>query len=223
MKKIQFLILIFITSFCYSQTEINYKKLKRKSNVRFEKTVTENILKLESSDLSYFISLIKKDFDLKPFNKVFIEKAKIANYGFDISILINLLIEQNTEKRILEDILNSKKAVWDKGNWSQKIWKLILEQKLDIKTENEIYKINQFGEKEYDIANFLKQKIELNEIGLNPMLQIDNQIVSYENNELEKTLREIIISNIDVMTKDKSVNLFGKKGIDGVIQITTKK
>lgn len=84
------------------------------------------------------------------------------------------------------------------------------------------YTINEKGEKKYNLKLFIEKKIKQNEIGEKPLLQVNNSITSYSENTLLETLEKLNIKEIEIIPKQKSVSLFGKRGIDGVIQVLTR-
>jgi hypothetical protein len=144
-----------------------------------------------------------------------------AEWPNEMYFLTNIIIEQKTEKTIIENILNTKRNIWDKGEWSEKFWKLIRENNFSI-SENSNYSVNEKGEKEYNLKRFLEGKIKDNEIGQNPILQLNYSITNYSENQLLETLEKLNIKDIQIIPKDKSVGLFGKRGIDGMIKVLTK-
>ena len=215
-------IFLLLPFFCFCQ-EDNYKKLNKLPKAEFEKSVADSIVKLESGDLWNFLKVLQDDYkkDLKPFNESFIKKMEATKLPMDMHFLLGILIEQKTEKSIIENILNSKKEVWDNGQWSEKFWKIIREHKLNIK-EDSNYTINEKGQKIYNIKSFLEEKIKNGEIGPNPILYLDYTIADYEPNQLLETLEKLNIKDIQIIPKDKSVGLFGKRGIDGMIKVLRK-
>lgn len=219
MRILFFLLLPF---FCFSQ-EDNYKKLNKLSKVDFERSVADSIIKLESGNLWNFLKVLKDDYkkDLKPFNKNFISKMEATKWTMDMHLLLSLLIEQKTEKSIIENILNSKKEVWDKGQWSEKFWKIIREHKLNIK-EDSNYSINEKGQKTYKIKSFLEEKIKNREIGSIPLIYLDNMIVVYEPNQLIETLEKMNIKDIQIISKEEALKIYGKHGADGVLKVLPK-
>jgi hypothetical protein len=84
------------------------------------------------------------------------------------------------------------------------------------------YTINEKGEKKYNLKLFIEEKIMQNEIGENPLLEVDYQITNYSENTLLETLEKLEIKDIQIIPKQKSVSLFGKRGVDGVIQVFTR-
>lgn len=212
-------IFLLLPFFCFSQ-EDNYKKLNKLPIAEFEKSVSDSIVKLESGNLWNFLKVLKDEYqkDLQPYNNNFINKMEATKLPMDIYFLLSFLIEQKTEKSIIENILNLKKAVWDNGQWSEKFWKIIKENKLNIK-EDFNYSISDKGQKTFNIKSFLEEKIKNGEIGQNPLLYLDYKIANYESNQLFETLEKINIKDIQIITKEESIKLYGKRGEDGMIKV----
>lgn len=84
------------------------------------------------------------------------------------------------------------------------------------------YTINEKGEKKYNLKLFIEEKIKQNEIGENPLLEVDYQITNYSENTLLETLEKLNIKDIQIIPKQKSVSLFGKRGVDGMVKVLTK-
>ena len=155
------------------------------------------------------------------FISTFIKRFEIAESSIEMIFLLEILIDQKTEKSLIEKSLNDKKEIWDKGEWAEKFWKII--RKNDFKIiESNHYTINEKGEKKYNLKLFIEEKIIQNEIGKNPLLQVNNSITKYSENTLLETLEKLEINDIQIIPKQKSVPLFGKKGADGVIQVFTR-
>ena len=218
MKTILFLLFPLIT---FSQNE-EYEKLKKLPKIEFEKAFNDSIEKLKSNDLWNFIYGAKENkIDIIEFNHTFIKRLENADWLNEIAFLTEILIEQLTEKKIIEYLLNKKKEIWDKGEWSEKFWKIIRKNNYDI-TENTNYTINEKGEKTYNLKLFFQEKTRVDEIGQNPLLSLNHKIVDYPENKLLETLEKFIIKDIQIIPKVQSVGLFGKRGIDGMINILTK-
>lgn len=215
------LLFLLIPIFCFSQ-EDNYAKLNKLPKVEFEKAVSDSIVKLESGELWNFLKVLKDEYkkDLKQFNASFIKKMEMTKWPMDIHFLLNFLIQQKTEKVVIETILNNRKDLWDKGQWSEKFWKVIRENKLNI-TESSTYSINDKGQKTYNIKEFLEEKIKNGEIGPNPLLYLNYKIADYDENQLIETLEKIKIKDISIVPKTESVGLYGKRGLDGMIRVLT--
>ena len=219
MKTLFFLLIPF---FCFCQ-EDDYSKLNKLPKVEFEKSVADSIVKLESGDLWNFLKVLKDDYkkDLKPFNENFIKKMEATKWPMDMHFLLKFLIEQKTDKVIIENILNSKKAVWDNGQWSGKFWKVIRENKLNV-SEDSNYLINEKGEKSYDVKSFLEEKIKNGVIGPNPLLYLDYTLTDYETNQLFETLEKMNIKDIQIISKEEAPKMYGKRGADGMIKVLRK-
>ena len=215
------LFFILFPLFLFSQNE-NIEKMKKLPKAEFEKAFNDSIVNLKSLDLWNFIKSSKEsEIDLNNFNSTFISKLDNAEWPIEMHFLTIMLIEQKTEKTIIENILNNKRNIWDKGEWSEKFWKLIRENNFVIK-ENLNYTVNEKGEKKYDLKLFIEEKIKNNEIGQNPILDLNYSITDYTENQLLETLEKLDIKDIQIIPKNKSVGLFGKRGIDGVIKVLTK-
>ena len=196
--------------------------MKKLPKAEFEKAFNDSIVNLKSLDLWNFIKSSKvSEIDLNNFNSTFISRLDNAEWPIEMHFLTIMLIEQKTEKTIIENILNNKRNIWDKGEWSEKFWKLIRENNFVIK-ENLNYTVNEKGEKKYDLKLFIEEKIKNNEIGQNPILDLNYSITDYTENQLLETLENLDIKDIQIIPKNKSVGLFGKRGIDGVIKVLTK-
>jgi len=213
------LLFILIPFFCFCQEDY-YSKLNKLSNTEFEKSVSDSIVKLQSGDLWNFLKVLKDDYkrDLKTFNKNFISKIEASKWPMDIHFLLVFLIEQKTDKVLLENILNAKKDIWDKGEWSLKFWKVIRENKLNVKVDSN-YSINEKGQKTYNIKSFLEEKIKNEEIGSNPLLILDYKLADYKLNQLFETLENMNIKDIQIVSKEESIKLYGKRGEDGMIKV----
>ena len=216
------LLFLFVPIFCFCQ-ENNYNKLNKLPKAEFEKSVADSIVKLQSGDLWNFLRVLKDDYkkDLKPFNENFIEKMENTNWPMDMHFLLNILIEQKTDKVVVENILNKKKEVWDNGEWSAKFWNVIRKNKLNV-LENSSYSVDEKGQKTYNIKAFLEEKLKNGEIGQNPLLYLDYTITEYEQNHLLETLEKMKIKDIQILSKEKAPKIYGKRGADGMIKILTK-
>ena len=215
------LFLLFIPFFAFSQNE-SIEKIKTLPKVEFEKAFNDSIQKLESLELWNFIKNAKEsNIDLNDFNSTFIKRFEIAESSIEMIFLLEILIDQKTEKSLIEKSLNDKKEIWDKGEWAEKFWKII--RKNDFKIiESNHYTINEKGEKKYNLKLFIEEKIIQNEIGKNPLLQVNNSITKYSENTLLETLEKLEIKDIQIIPKQKSVSLFGKRGVDGMVKVLTR-
>lgn len=172
------LFLLFIPFFAFSQNE-SIEKMKTLPKVEFEKAFNDSIQKLESLELWNFIKNAKEsNIDLNDFNSTFTKRFETAKWPIEMHFLLEILIEQKTEQEIIENTLNNKKEIWNNGEWAEKFWKIIRENQFTINESNH-YTINKNGEKKYNLKLFIEEKIIQNEIGKNPLLQVNNSITKY--------------------------------------------
>jgi hypothetical protein len=182
----------------------------------------DSIQKLESLELWNFIKNAKEsEIDLKDFNSTFLKRFETVESAIEMIFLLEILIDQKTEKSIIENTLNNKKEIWDKGPWAEKFWKIIRENDFKI-IESNHYTINKKGEKKYNVKLFIEEKIMQNEMGENPLLEVDYVITNYSENTLLETLEKLTIKDIQIIPKQKSIGLFGKRGVDGMIKVLTR-
>ena len=215
------LLFLFIPFLIFSQNE-KIEKIKKLPKTEFEKAFNDSIVNLKSLDLWNFIKSSKESgIDIDKFNSNFITRLNNSEWPNEMYFLTNILIEQKTEKEILENILDKKRNIWDTGEWSEKFWKLVRENNFSI-SENSNYSVNEKGEKKYRLKQFLEEKIKNNEIGQNPILQLDYSMKNYPENQLLETLEKLNIKDIQIIPKDKCIGLFGKRGVDGMIKVLTK-
>jgi hypothetical protein len=215
------LFFLFIPLVAFSQNE-SIDKMKKLPKVEFEKAFNDSIQNLESLELWNFIKNAKEnEIDLNDFNSTFLKRFETAKSPIEMFFLLEILIEQKTEKSIIENTLNNKKDIWDNGEWSAKFWKIISENGFKI-SENNYYTINEKGEKIYNLKLFIEEKIKQNEMGENPLLEVDYVITNYSENTLLETLEKLTIKDIQIIPKQKSVGLFGKRGVDGMIKVLTR-
>jgi hypothetical protein len=217
--KILFLLLFPLVAF--SQNE-SIDKMKKLPKVEFEKAIDDSIQNLESLELWNFIKNAKEsEIDLKDFNSTFLKRFETVESAIEMIFLLEILIDQKTEKSIIENTLNNKKEIWDKGPWAEKFWKIIRENDFKI-IESNHYTINKKGEKKYNVKLFIEEKIKQNEMGENPLLEVDYVITNYSENTLLETLEKLTIKDIQIIPKQKSIGLFGKRGVDGMIKVLTR-
>ncbi|WP_276979876.1 hypothetical protein [Flavobacterium filum] len=95
------------------------------------------------------------------------------------------------------------------------------QKQIEVDTFNH-YTINEKGEKKYNVKLFIEEKVKQNEIGENPLLEVDYQITNYSENTLLNTLEKLNIKDIQIIPKQKSVQLFGKRGVDGMVKVLTR-
>lgn len=215
------LFFLFIPFFAFSQNE-SIEKIKKLPKVEFEKAFNDSIQKLESLALWNFIKTAQEsEINLKDYNSTFLKRFETAKWPIEMHFLLEILIEQKTEKKIIEKTLNNKKEIWNKGEWAEKFWKIIRENQFKINESNH-YTINEKGEKKYNLKLFIEEKIKQNEIGENPLLEVDYQITNYSENTLLETLEKLYIKDIQIIPKQKSVPLFGKRGVNGMVKVLTK-
>lgn len=222
----KFIILIFIFSInSFAQNEyVDLVKLKDKSITQYENAVSDSIKKLSSSDLNnFFYHITLEDPNaLKPHNLILIQKLRESKWAFDVYLVTNVLIDQNYNRIELSKVLTDKKTIWDKGNWSQKFWKLITENNLNVET-NVGFSVDKNGEKRYEVVAFINDIISKGEIGNNPAVIINGDFQSYKAGDLIKLLNSLKIKDMHVLNTTKDgPRLFGKQGIDGVLSVTTE-
>jgi|GEM_PF-1399170 len=222
MKKILSYSLIFflftLILSCKTSDSFGLKKMSKSERSTF---ISSNLKTQGGVNLGNFIfHLQESKVDLTPFNQLLIDKLKTSQYPYDINILTNLLVDNKENKSEIENILNSKIKIWDTGNWSEKFWYIIKEYNLNIE-KPDYYSIENDSSKKYNVSEFLKTKIETNELGREPLLMINWSITSYEEGKLIETLDKLDIKQIDYTSKNQAVNLYGKNGVDGLLKITT--
>lgn len=217
LKYIFFVVFIMILS-CKSNDAFSLKKMTRQSRYHY---ISSNLKSKNGSELGNFIYHIKQSkVNLKPYNKILIEKLNNAVFPYDIFIVTELVIDKEKNKPEIENILNSKIKIWDSGNWSEKFWELIENYNLNVE-KPKYYIFENKSKKKYNVSEFIKSKTDSNELGENPLLMVNWNIVSYDNGKLIITLDKLDIKQIDITSKNKSINLYGKRGIDGFLNVTT--
>lgn len=201
---------------------LNYIKNESENDYIF--SVQKNIEQLTSHDLLNFISVIKEHFDLNIFENDLINKMQVVEYPFDLDFLISEVINNEKNHPIIEKILNDKKAIWDRGNWSKKYWDLI--NKYDFKIESDsYYTMNENGEKIYDIEKFISYYTNKGEIGGFPIVSVNfelNNSYSKKYKSLKEFLETLNIQTIEVQKSEDAVKVYGSRGKDGFLKITTK-
>ena len=209
---------LILFSSCKTNDVFSLKKMNKEERNNF---ISSNLQSKNGADLGNFIfSLKQSKIDLNKYDKLLIEKLKSAKFPFDINLLTESLIENPENKSEIESALNSKIKIWDTGNWSEKMWNLIKNNNLNVEKPN-YYTFENNSSKKYNIPEFVTSKIENEHLGKNPLLMVDWQIVSYEEGKLIETLEKLDIKQIDYTSKNQAVSLYGKKGIDGLLKITT--
>lgn len=219
------LIIVLISSYCFSQevllNENNIEKLNKKEK---REMITNDLIILNGAALENYLNFLELNkLKLNQFDSILIKKTESTNYPYDLFILSNKLLSLNGRKHkpFIEKVLLEKKSVWDVNNWSIKFWNLIKTNSFKIYPDSS-HIINSTGNKSYNIESYLQNKIELNELGQNPLLFIDYELVEYDSGKLIEVLKNIEIINIEFVDKQSTVKLFGKRGIDGQLKIFTK-
>ncbi|GEJ47337.1 hypothetical protein [Chryseobacterium sp. ON_d1] len=203
--------------------ELQLKMLKyiaAHSKSDLQKVIRVNIQKLSGQELIHFISAIEKGFELKEFQEDLISKSYHAEYAFDLNYLMTQLISLKADNSTLESILTDKKNIWDKENWSEKFWSLIRSNGFNIKPDP-FYQIDDKGRKRYRVRAYISHLKQNKSIGENPLLFINYNLVEYKENALIEMLEKLDIKDIQIESKDESVNTFGARGTQGVLKIQT--
>lgn len=217
LKYIFFFSFITILS-CRTNDAFSLKKMSKQKRYHY---ISSNLKSKNGSELGNFIYHIKlSKVDLKPYNEILIEKLNNSVFPYDIFILSELLIDKENNKIEVENILNSKIKIWDSGNWSEKFWDLVTSYNLNVE-KPKYYNFENKSKKKYKVSEFIEAKTNSNELGENPLLMVNWKIVSYDNGKLIETLIKLDIKQIDITSRNNSVNLYGKRGIDGFLNVTT--
>jgi hypothetical protein len=216
------LFLLIIPLVCFSQND-NYTKLKKLPKIQFEKAVNDSIVKLESTDLELFLKTLKNDYktDLKPFNTSLINRFDKCKWNMELLSLFSMMVDLKIPAPLIENSLNDKKELWDKGQWAEEFWKIIRKNNLKVK-EDIYYKVDPLGQKKYNIRLLLEDKVEKNEIGANPLFYLNETLTEYPENRLLETLEKLNIKDITLLSINKSMELFDLKGADGTIKVLTR-
>lgn len=216
LKPLLFICLITILN-CKSNDAFSLKKMSTSERYDY---ISSNLKSKNGSELGNFVYHIKlSEVDLKPYNQILFEKLEATVFPYDMYIVSELLIENGGDKFAIENTLNSKIKIWDVGNWSEKFWDLI--QNNNLKIEKPQYYSSDSTIQKYNIPEFMKIKLANNELGENPLLMVDWKIVDYENGKLIEVLNKLNIKQIDITPKSQSVSLYGKRGIDGLLRVST--
>ena len=214
-KKSIYISLIFLSLFGCKSNKIN------DNNQLKPELIISQINSLAGSDLGTYLEYLKDNrINLSDYNETLKTKLQKSEFPYDIYVLSKIIVEKKNNKKFIETELNSKILKWDTGNWGNKFWNLIETEKLNIEQPN-FYEFEN-GIKKYSFEKFLKSKIQDNELGLNPLLFLNDKLTSYEDGDLNLILKEYEIIQIDYIPKKESVGLFGKRGIDGKISVKTK-
>lgn len=213
--------LLFVFAIMLSFKTNDSLGLKKMSTNERNDYIASNIKARNGTDLGNFIYHIQESkIDLEPFHAPLTDKLLSSNYPYDIYILTNLLVNNKEYQTEIEQALTSKIKIWDTGNWSEKFWSLIKEYHLNIERPG-FSAMENNSLKKYNVEAFMKTKIENDELGKEPLLMVNWSIISYEEGTLIETLHKLNIKHIDYTPKSQSVSLYGKRGIDGVLNITT--
>lgn len=201
---------------------LNCKNDKKNENNQLKSEfIISQIDSLGGSELGNYLRYLEDNkINLSDYNKTLKTKLQESEFPYDIYILSKILLDKKQNKRLIETELNSKILKWDTGNWGNKFWNLIKTEKLNIEQPN-FYEFEN-GIKKYDFEKFLNAKIQNEELGLNPLLFLNDRLTGYEEGNLNLKLKEYEIIQIDYIPKKESVGLFGKRGVDGHISVTTK-
>lgn len=218
--KLERLFLLTLITILSCKTNDTFSLRKMNEKVRYQH-IYENINSKNGAELGNFIYHIKESkINLKLYNQILIEKLENAKFPYDINILSQTLLENETNKSKIENILNSKINIWDKGNWSENFGVLIKKYNLNIE-KPKYYELDSNSIKNYDVSEFIKTQINNDIIGENPLLIVDWNIINYEEGKLIETLNKLDIKQMDYTSKNNAVNLYGKRGIDGLLNVTT--
>lgn len=214
--------LLLLTSVCFSQDP--YQDLKKLPKPKYLTAVSDSIKKLEGSSLGNFVYHITENDSavLESLDSILIEKLNNSKWAYDIHLISAILLEKKSNKIEVEKALSKTKSIWDKDNWSKKVWKLIRDNNLNI--SNDVgYSVDNNGLKTYNIEVFINDKISKGDIGENPALMIDSRPTTYESGQLIQYLKTLNIKEISVFaTKEKAPQLYGKRGIDGALSVLTR-
>ena len=183
--------------------------------------IISKINSLAGYDLGTYLEYVKRNkVNLSDYDKTLKTKLQKSEFPYDIYVLTKIIVDKRKNKNFIETELNSKILNWDTGNWGNKFWNFIKTEKLNVEQSN-FYEFEN-GIKKYNFENFHNAKIQNNELGLNPLLFLNDKLTNYEYGNLNTILKEYEIIQIDFIPKNESVGLFGKRGIDGKISVITK-
>ncbi len=200
------------------------KFVKEKSSIDYNEVVKNNIAHLDGHNLLNFIYVIKDNFDLTLFNSDLIQKSENVKYPFDLDFLIKELITDEIYHSKIQEILNEKKDIWDRGNWSLKFWNFIKLYNFHIKSEP-FYYIDERGEKKYNVEKFVSHHTKNGNIGEFPLIHVNYEMkfnYSKEYTSLIEYLKTLNLQAIEVTSSIDAVKLYGKRGEDGFLKIITK-
>ncbi|WP_046758912.1 hypothetical protein [Kordia jejudonensis] len=214
---------VFIIFFllCCLSCKTTFENFNKKSDRKKQEFVRENLNEFGGSDLWNFIyQLQKENVDLSIYNDLFKEKLEKVEFAFDFYVLSDLLSQNTENNAYLTKTINDKIELWDSGNWSEKMWKLISDNGFTISKPN-YYSVRD-GNKTYKFSEFMTDKINNSQLGRNPLLTVDFDVVFYEKGKLSQTVDTLRIKQIDYIRISESIKLFGNRGKDGMIKILTK-
>jgi hypothetical protein len=209
--------LLFSPLFVFSQDD-SFSGINKLTKEKLEIVISDSIQKMESLDLYNFLLYIKDQnlANLKDYNNQLIAKLETAKWPIELHFLSKILIEQKTNKSIIENILDTKRELWElNSNWASKFWKIINENKLNI-SSSPIYPKEQ-------IEDILDNYIKNNMLGTNPMLNLNGDVFTeYEKDKLKEFLYKFNIINIGFVSKDDCPKTYGCLGRDGMLIVNTK-
>ena len=216
------IILILLCTFS-AFAQDSFDLLRKLPKERYHSAVADSIRKLEGSDLGNFLYHIqeKDNAILDSQTEIIFEKLATAKGQLSIHLMLTILLKQQFDKQKISDVLESRKQVWDDGEWSRKFWKLITDNKLQV-SAGDYYSVNEKGEKIYDTERFVKENIENGKIGLKPLLFLNYNLNSYDES-LTDLLARLNIRELRVSkSKVEAPQLYGIRGKDGAIEVLTK-
>jgi hypothetical protein len=209
--------LLFFPLLVFSQDD-SFNGIKKLPKEKLEIVIIDSIQKMESLDLYNFLLYIEEEklANLKDYNKQLIAKMETSKWSIELHFLSKFLIEQKTEKSIIENILDKKKNIWElNSNWAPKFWKMINENKLNI-SPSPIYTKEKIDE-------ILDDYIKENKLGTNPMLSLNGyDLTEYEKDKLKEFLYKFNILYIGFVSKEDCAKIYGYHGRDGMLIVNTK-
>jgi Fe-S cluster biosynthesis and repair protein YggX len=209
--------LLFFPLLVFSQDN-SFNGIKKLPKEKLEIVINDSIQKMVSLDLYNFLLYIEEEklANLKDYNKQLIAKMDASKWPIDLHFLAIILIEQKTDKSIIENILDNKRDVWElNSNWSSRFWILINENKLSI-SASPIYSKEQISE---ILDNYIKE----NKLGTNPMLSLNGyDLAEYEKDKLKEFLYGLNILYIGFVSKEDCPKKYGYRGREGMLIVKTK-
>ena len=213
----RWIFLLFFPLLVFSQDD-SFNGIKKLPKGKLEIVISDSIHKMESLDLYNFLLYIEEEklANLKDYNKQLITKMETSKWPIELHFLSKILIEQKTEKSIIENILDKRRNVWElNSNWASKFWKMINENELNI-SPSPIYTKEKITE---ILDNYMKE----NKLGTNPMLNLNGDVFTeYEKNKLKEFLYKLNIINIGFVSKEDCPKTYGYRGRDGMLIVNTK-